>query len=124
MIIDYIIEQAGDFILLTDLTYKPKIKKLNIQIITPSGKIINTTYSFRKINVFGKIALGVLENGFYVFNVGGVIKAVDFKFEVELTEVEKAYFRSKIETEAPSITKLKHFDFLNLFRLKKQNKVN
>ncbi len=124
MIIDYIIEQAGDFILLTDLTYKPKIKKLNIQIITPSGKIINTTYSFRKINVFGKIALGVLENGFYVFNVGGIIKVIDFKFEVELTEVEKAYFRSRIEAESPSITKLKHFDFINLFRLKKQNKVN
>ena len=115
MIIDYTIEQSGDFIIATDFTHKPKIKKLNIQIISPSNKIINTTYYFRKINIFSKDILGVLENGIYVFNIGGVIKVINFKFEVELTEVEKAYFRTTMKKEAPSITKLKHFAFVGFF---------
>ena len=111
MDIDYTIEQVDDFIIATDFTHKPKIKKLNIQIISPSNKIINTTYYFRKINIFRKDILGVLENGIYVFNIGGAIKVINFKFEVELTEVEKAYFRSREGKEPIFITKLKHYGF-------------
>lgn len=111
MIIDCIIEQVGDYVLLTDLTYKPKVGKLNIQIFTPNGKIINSNYAFKKVNLFGKNILGDLENGIYIFNINGIIKAINFKCEIELTEVEKAYFRSRVQIEPPLITKLKRYNF-------------
>jgi hypothetical protein len=76
MIVDCIIEKKGDYILVTDLTYKPKIKKLNIQIITPKGRIINTTYTFNKLNVYGEDALGIIEFGDYIFKIYNVEKLV------------------------------------------------
>jgi len=114
MVIDCTIEQVGEYILVIDLTHKPKIDKINIQIFTPSGKIINSTYSFKKANVFGKERLGDLENGDYIFNVNGILKVINFKCNTELTEAEKAYFRSRIKKEYPLITKLKHYCFLKL----------
>ena len=112
MIIDCTIQQLGDYILITDLTHKPEINKINIQIFTPRGKIVNSPYSFRKINVFGKKILGTLENGDYIFNINGILKIVNFKCDVELTEIEKAYFRKQIQKEPPLITKLKHYCFI------------
>ena len=76
MIIDCTIEQVKDYILITDLTYKPKIKNLNIQIFTPRGKIINTTYTFKKVNVFSEEVLGVLEYGIYLFKINEVEKSI------------------------------------------------
>lgn len=134
MIVDYTIEQKGDYIIVTDLTYKPKIKKLNIQIVTPSGKIINTTYAFRKINIYGESVLGLLEYGNYAFKVHNIEKLFlcssnfplkrmyppnkfskyfkELEAEIELSEAEKAYFRFMSEPEDLIIIKLKHPYFL------------
>ena len=111
MVIDYTIKTNNTFIILTDLTYKPKVKKLNIQVITPSGKIINTYYLFQKVNIFGENILGNFEKGVYMFNIGGLVKVIDFGLELKMTEVEKAYFRSREGKEPIFITKLKHCGF-------------
>ena len=76
MIVDCMIKQKEDNILVSDLTPKPKIKKLNIQIITPKGRIINTTYVFNKLNVYGENTLGIMEFGYYIFKIHNVEKLV------------------------------------------------
>jgi|688.fasta_scaffold1606966_1 hypothetical protein len=77
MVIDYIIKEEQKYILLLDTTHKPKVKTINIQVITPSNKIINTEYSFKKANVYSEETLGGLEYGRYSFNICGVIKYID-----------------------------------------------
>ena len=79
MIIDCIIKEEKDCILVLDTTHKPKVKTLNIQVITPNGKIINTKYKFKKINIYSEKSLGDLEYGIYTFNIGDTIKYVDCK---------------------------------------------
>ena len=76
MIIDCIIEQKEKYIQATDLTYKPDVKELNIQIITPKGRIINTTYEFKKLNIYKEDVLGVLEYGDYKFKIYNIEKIV------------------------------------------------
>lgn len=79
MIIDYKIEQTEEYILVIDLTYKPKIKSLNIQITTPKNRVIDIIYYFKKVNIFGKNALGNFEKGNYIFSIGGIVKTVKIK---------------------------------------------
>lgn len=134
MIIDYTLKQEKGYILACDLTHNPKIKKLNIQIITPKGRIINTVYIFKKLNIYGEAVLGTMEYGDYTFKVHNIEKLVlcnrnfplrkmycpnknskyfeELKAEIELSEVEKAYFRFMSEPEDQLITKLKHSYFL------------
>ena len=46
-----------------------------------------------------------------MFNIGGLVKVIDFGLELKMTEVEKAYFRSREGKESIFITKLKHYGF-------------
>lgn len=78
MIIDCTIEQIDDYMIITDLTNKPKIKNLNIQVFTPNGRVINTKYVFKKVNIFNEDVLGKLDKGKYIFNIGGMQKVINF----------------------------------------------